>query len=428
MTVHVSASDARLSLVNRAQLMTANVKEAVAFLRRPQAGRWLLHLSGLPVTARKKPLPGWRAYLVSLYQDHILEVTRRAEQPQWLRETWEQTETEPIPWPTQDPEVNLVKNLAARSLYAAGIDAGQVLIYAASTHRAKVASVVPDWPAESADVFLRLARESWQKKQAMHNQELLLLGADPEFALRRNDGGMALASDFLKIAGVVGCDTTRYREELAMHQHPVAELRPEPQADPEQLFAAIKAALNLARQKIPERGIEWLAGGMPFDGYPIGGHLHFSGLTPTFALRRKLDAYLALPLVLIEDGGCLRRRERYGFLGDVREKAYGFEYRTLPSWLVHPVLTRGILHLSHLVATHHDRLRAAPHVQPHLIRAYYRGEKDILASYVGEIWRELRALPGYRHYQVHLDRYFSFLLSRKTWTADQDLRIAWKLV
>jgi len=428
MTMRAWESDTRLTRRNREQLMTANAKEAVAFLQRPQAARWLLHLSGLPVTQRKKPLPGWRSYLVSLYQDHILEITRSAEQPQWLLETWEPPVSEAIPWPSQDPEVNLVKNLASRSLYAAGIDAGQVLIYAVSAHRAKVASVFPGWPSQSADVYLRLARESWQKRQAMRSQELVLLGADPEFALRREDGGMALASDFLKIAGIAGCDTTRYREELAMHQHPVAELRPEPQAHPDLLFDAIEKALRLARQKIPEPSIEWLAGGMPFDGYPIGGHLHFSGITPTFALRRKLDAYLALPLVLVEDEGCLRRRERYGFLGDVREKAYGFEYRTLPSWLVHPVLTRGILHLSRLVVTHHESLRANPHLQPHLIRAYYRGEKEALIAYVKAIWQELHHLPGYRHSQDHLDHYFSLLLSGDTWGAGQDLRIVWNLV
>lgn len=410
------------------QKMTSNAKEAVEFLKRPEAGRWLLRLSRLPVTAKKRPQPGWRTYLVSLYQDQILHMSRMAEQEQWLLQSWDLPSYESVSLPSQDPEVNLVKTLAARSLYASGIDAGQVLIYAVSAHRAKVVQVIPDWPVELADQYMQLASEWWEKRQSMHPQRLLKLGADPEFALRKEDGSMALASDYLKIAGIVGCDTTRYREELAMHQHPVAELRPEPVEDPEGLFAHIWDALKLANQKMNNPQLEWLAGGMPFSGYPIGGHIHFSGITPTFSFRRKLDAYLALPLVLIEDQSCQQRRERYGFLGDVREKTYGFEYRTMPSWLVHPTVTRGVLHLSRLIANNHSLLQAAPHLQPALIKAYYRGEKLVLKPYVETIWRELRQMPGYQLSQLHLDRYFTILLSGQTWPAQENVRKAWNLL
>lgn len=409
------------------QRMTANAKAAIDFVKRPEALRWLLRLSRLPVTARKRPLPGWRSYLVSLYQDQVLDMHRIEEQDQWLLQPWDLPTYETVDLASHDPEVNLVKALAARSLYAAGLDVGHVQIYAASSHRAKVAQVIPDWPAEQADRYMKLASDGWKKRQSQHPQRLLMLGADPEFALRKADGSMALASDYLKIAGLVGCDTTRYREELAMHQHPVAELRPQPAEDPEDVFAYIWEALKLAGKKMKNQQLEWLAGGMPFSGYPIGGHLHFSGLTATFSLRRKLDAYLALPLVLIEDEGCQQRRERYGFLGDVREKEYGFEYRTLPSWLVHPLVTRGVLHLARLIADNHSFLEAAPHLQPALIKAYYRGEKQALKPYVEKVWRELRQLPGYRLSQLHLDRFFTILLSGQTWPAEENLRKAWNL-
>jgi hypothetical protein len=167
---------------------------------------------------------------------------------------------------------------------------------------------------------------------------------------------------------------------------------------------------------------------MPFTGYPIAGHIHFAEMTPTFSLRRKLDAYLALPLVLIEDAGCRLRRNRYGFLGDVREKEYGFEYRTLPSWLVHPDVTRGLLHLARLVVTSLNQLHATPHLQLPLIKAYYRGEKDVLIPYVRKIWSELSELPGYLLSRIHLDRYFTYLLSQEPWPATEDLRKTWGLV
>lgn len=410
------------------QQMTANTKEAVDYLNRPEVGRWLLRLSGIPVTSGKNSLPGWRTYQISLYQEHVLEMQRSAESPQWLLQRLEDPSFEAVTLPSGDPEVSLVKSLAARSLYAAGIDAGQVTIMAASAHRAKVVRVSPDWPMKAADRYLKKARQWWEEKMTSLPQQLGRMGADPEFALRKPDGGMALASDFLKVNGTVGCDTTRYREELAMHQHPVAELRPAPSEDPDDLFFHVLEALQLAAKKISNAKLEWLAGGMPFAGYPIGGHIHFGGLTPTFSVRRKLDAYLALPLILIEDDGCRLRRKRYGFLGDVREKVYGFEYRTLPSWLVHPEIARGLLHLARLVVTSLHQLKATPHLHLPYIKAYYRGEKEILRPYVRQIWEELSELPGYMLSRIHLDRYFAHLLSEEPWPADEDLRKNWGMV
>ena len=123
----------------------------------------------------------------------------------------------------------------------------------------------------------------------------------------------------------------------------------------------------------------------------------------------------------------MSRRERYGFLGDVREKEYGFEYRTLPSWLVDPLVTRGILHLAHLVATNHEKLQATPHLKLPLIKAYYQGEKEKLLPYVAQVWQELKELPGYMLSRIHLDRYFSFLIESQSWRTDEDLRQSWKL-
>ena len=64
----------------------------------------------------------------------------------------------------------------------------------------------------------------------------------------------------------------------------------------------------------------------------------------TSRLLRVLDNYLALPFILIEDQNTKLRRPRYGFLGDFRRKTHGgFEYRTLPSWIVSPRITKGVI-------------------------------------------------------------------------------------
>ena len=409
--------------------ISGNTRQAVRLLQQPDLGRWLLRISGLPVATDSRPRPGWRTYRICLYQDHVLEIRKSEEPEQWLLHPLPSPSLQPVSLEQVDPELQLVKNLAVRGLYAAGIEAGQVLITAASSHRAKLVQVLPHWPEQNAADCLQAARK-WKEQQRLHLQELHKLGADPEFALRKKGteaDGMAIASQYFRLAGTVGCDTTRYRQELSLIQHPVGELRPEPSEDPDELFFRIREALQLAYEKIDDETIECLAGGMPFSGYPIGGHIHFSGLIPTFPLRRKLDAYLALPLVLLEDDACRERRKRYGFLGDVREKEYGFEYRTLPSWLVHPVVARGVLHLARLVAVSWKRLKAQPHLRLSLIRAYYRGEKQVLAPYVRQVWEELQKLPGYRLSAVHLDRYFALLLSEESWPAQVDLRKTWDL-
>ncbi|MEJ8546015.1 putative amidoligase domain-containing protein [Brevibacillus borstelensis] len=319
-------------------------------------------------------------------------------------------------------------HLAVRSLYAVGLHLGEIILRAASPFRVKVRSISAEWPAEHREGLLAEAKAWWSQEQSRWNANHIQLGADPEFALRQPDGKMALASDFMGIRGVVGCDSTRYREDLALHQHPLVELRPAPSGDPDALFSRIVKALGAAARIIGDKEVQWIGGGMPFDGYPTGGHIHFSGIRPHFSLFRRLDAYLALPLVLVEDEGCQKRRPRYGFLGDVREKDYetarGFEYRTLPSWLVHPVIARGILHLAYLVASSADKLSRSC-TSPALMRAYYRGEKEKLAPYVKSIWQEVSMLPGYERSRSPLDAYFSFLLAGNVWPANSDLRKVW---
>lgn len=408
-------------------LLSDTTRQAQRLLQRPELGRWLMRISGLPVAPDARPRPGWRTYRICLYQDRILDVRMSEEPEQWLLYPLPSPSLQPVS-PEQDgPELQLVKNLAARALYAAGIEAGQVTVSAVSPHRAQLVQVLPEWPKQDAAEWMREIRD-WQETQRLRGEKLHMLGADPEFALRwKGEGGMAIASHYFRLSGTVGCDTTRYREELSLSQHPVGELRPEPSEDPDELFFRIRETLRLAYAQIGDEAVECLAGGMPFSGYPIGGHIHFSGLTPTFSLRRKLDAYLALPLVLLEDDKCRERRKRYGYLGDVREKEYGFEYRTLPSWLVHPEVARGVLHLAWLVAVSSANLQAKPHLHLPLIRAYYRGEKQVLAPYVRQIWEELRQLPGYRLSAVHLDRYFSLLFSGQTWPAEVDLKQTWNL-
>jgi hypothetical protein len=408
-------------------IVSHNAAQAIKYCQNKRVMRYLLRMSGIPVgAAQPEAMHGLRVYRVQVYHHHILSIEMNPQRSPWLLHPLPvQQSANSVPIDTDDQEVKLVTHLAVRSVYAVGLVCGQVTVAAHSPTRARVMEIDPHITEGEMDLS-RLAEIRAQAEQA--GTVDVMLGADPEFALRSPDGGMVLASDFLGKHGTVGCDSTRYREELGMNQWPLVELRPRPSRDPDELFSLIYQALQVARRKIANEAIDWLAGGMPFDGYPIGGHVHFSGIAPSFPLLRKLDAYLSLPLLLVEDEGCRKRRPRYGFLGDFREKSHGgFEYRTLPSWLVTPMVTRGVLHLAKLVSTHHTRLSAQPYLQLPLIRAYYTGDKERLKPVVRAMWQELSSLTAYHASRRQLDAFFTYVLSGETWPADRDIRKAWKL-
>src|SRR5690606_17843696 len=183
-----------------------------------------------------------------------------------------------------------------------------------------------------------------------------------------------------------------------------------------------------AAKKVNDASIRWLAGGMPYPGYPLGGHIHFSGVHLNFKLLRALDNYLALPLVLAEDPRGIKRRPKYGFLGDFRRQFHGgFEYWTLPSWLVSPTITKGVIAAAQVIAAQYPYLRYNPLKDSSIQTAYYQGSKGKLKKIVPTLWRDLARLPEYKEYQTYLDGFFSLLLSGTTWNERVDFRRRWKL-
>ncbi|GAA4701501.1 putative amidoligase domain-containing protein [Brevibacillus fulvus] len=403
--------------------------KTTAWRQTDQTLQWL-RLQGIPVLSAKdqQMLAGQlRLYQCWLDQAQLLRMEQAEERGDWLQHPLADRTFRPITSEADNPEHRLVKHLAVRSLYGLGLNSGRVVLAAFSIHRVKVLQVQAFDPEQEQRDFIREAREELRARLEASRQAEIVLGADPEFALRQRSGEMALASDYFGKRGKVGCDSTRYREELALNQWPLVEIRPDPSPDPAELTSRIEEALQLAAARIDKREVEWLAGGMPFAGYPTGGHIHFSGIPLHFGLLRQLDAYLAVPLVLAEDEGCRRRRPRYGFLGDVREKDYGgFEYRTLPSWLVSPLITSGVLSLAKLVATHWRSLPAV-RLQGRLLIAYYRGRKEMLRPLVLQLWAALKQLPDYARYASVLNRYFDYLLSGEVWPVERDFRPHWGL-
>ncbi|WP_274365266.1 putative amidoligase domain-containing protein [Paenibacillus thermotolerans] len=319
---------------------------------------------------------------------------------------------------------------AIKAVYSLGLDYGIVTIVSDETGAAAVADVNPYPPSEEEFVDrFAAAIGRLQEGLARERQQSapILLGTDPEFVLRRKgaDGKIVMASHFLERKGSAGCDSIRIGDRLI---YPLAELRPAPAAEPSELFRNLYAAMKLAAEKIDDATIEWLAGGMPSGGLALGGHIHVSGLWLHSDLLRAMDNYVALPLVLLEDVTTKRRRPRYGALGDFRRQFHGgFEYRTLPSWIVTPVLAMGVLALARTVCDHYRELGQRPLERADLQEAYYRGDRELLKEAALRLWRELERTNGYARYGKYLNKLKRKLENGERWNEQSDVRLAWKL-
>ncbi|MFD2612124.1 putative amidoligase domain-containing protein [Paenibacillus gansuensis] len=321
----------------------------------------------------------------------------------------------------QERAINLSSTLhkrlcreAVRALYVLGADGGRARLKIDDAGRIVVMGV-------------ELAADGVLPEAGTHARETaILIGADPEFVLRhRGSGEIADASRFLSRRGKAGSDAVVVNGEV---RYLLAELRPEPAAEPRALVRRLRSAMRAAARAIRDPELEWLAGGMPVQGYALGGHVHLSGVPLCGALVRALDAYLALPLVLAEDASTGRRRIRYGKLGDVRRQPHGgFEYRTPPSWLVSPGLALGVLSMAAFLARHYRELDCSVLENLNVINAYYAGDKETLLPAVTQLYAVLAKHPGYEAYGSELETYWKQLLQMNGWNEKQDFRRSWKI-
>lgn len=393
----------------------------------------ILKLHGVPIQTYAGVVP-MQAYEVYLFQHQIAAIYRIENRTVWILQaarTVDKTYKEEVSEQLDETEKNRIVTLAIRTIYALGLDYGIVTVGVHSPTRMRVMDCHAQLPVD-VSLLERLQLFMKQREQQILLDQVaapqVMLGADPEFALRDQSGEMAIASDYLQKYGAVGYDGVRLKTELPSNQYPLVEVRPDPSTEPEIVLKNIYKALHLAQRKIDDDSISWLAGGMPFDGYPIGGHVHVSGTALHFDLIRKLDTYLAVPLCLLEDRGCLKRRPRYGFLGDVREQPHGgFEYRTLPSWLVSPRMTKGVLTLTKVIVESQYLLKRDVSTDVAMQLAYYRGEKEKLTSLVKELYAELKVLPLYQTYRKYLTPFFHSIFTEGEWQSNQDIKLAWKL-
>lgn len=322
-----------------------------------------------------------------------------------------------------------LEKAAVRALYTVGVDEGQVCIATRSGRRYLIEEI--RMIAGNSKTVMSAKGQGIDRNRASNETYdstpgiSLTMGMDPEFVLMRESGEIVHASDFMERGGVAGSDAVRFQGEVI---YPIAELRPSPKPNPKALLLEMQKALQEAHSQILDHSLSWRAGALPYVDFPLGGHIHFSGVRLSLPLLQALDNYLALPLVLLEDPRGRFRRPRYGYLGDFRRQAHGgFEYRTLPSFLVSPLVAKVSLYVAYLIARYSDRLPARPLNSERYHRAYYEGDKPVLKECIAGWHRDLAALPEYADYAREIELALSHMEAGRTWDESRDIRPLWNI-
>lgn len=332
--------------------------------------------------------------------------------------------------------------LATRALHALRLDFGAVEAGVDSKGSLKVLGVDPAPKVTErlakayAEQIRQRIREAelrqtlpiFQKANPHYLDKVVSVGADPEFMLRDcRTRRLVMASRFFPREGTVGCDARFVRG--AVSGYPLAEIRPAPSYSPLQLVENIRMVMRKALRLAPYANIEWRAGSMPFEQFPVGGHIHFKGVQLSGQLLRALDNYLAVPLLLIEEPtSARRRREKYGYLGDFRLKPHGgFEYRTPASWLVSPEVSRAALCLAKVIASEYHVLTRDVFLRPEAQQAFARADRGYFLPHFTALWSDLAVTETFGLYEHGLKVLEKMILSHETWVEKVDIRKTWGL-
>ncbi len=327
-----------------------------------------------------------------------------------------------------DEQARRVSLMAVRAVHALGLEFALVTLGVNPHGRIFVLDVAPA-PVLKGRLLELFRAGLVNYMEAMENSQAdrsaLLLGTDLEFMLKGRRGKLVLASHYFPSKGKIGCDDRTYAGDRT--KRPLAEIRPDPAATPEEVCRNIADALAQAVRMNGAPYPEWLAGSAPFERFPIGGHVHFSGLPYTARLVNLLDVYVGLPLMLIEDPvSAGRRRPKYGFLGDIRHKSHGgFEYRTPASFLVDPDIALGTLSLAYIVALYHGQLPYLPLHSGDHVRAFYENDRERLLTLVTRVHEHVRRTPAYARYQGPIELIFSMIHNDEVWDESVDVRKSW---
>ncbi|MDD2586468.1 MAG: hypothetical protein PHT79_08800 [Syntrophomonadaceae bacterium] len=324
----------------------------------------------------------------------------------------------------KESENSKIVEVAKKVVHLLGLDFACITIALTAKRKIKVMKI------NSAPVLRERDINSIVKrihKIFLYEDKDIKLGADPEFMMiNTKTGKMVSASQFFPREGIIGCDNIRVPNR---QQRPVAEVRPRPDTSPMELMTNIKKALGTASRMAPYRNVKWVAGSQPIPGYSIGGHIHFSNIELNAALLRALDNYIGIPVFLIENQEtAIKRRRKYGYIGDYRLKDYGgFEYRTPGSWLVSQEIATAVICLAKIVASCYPSLSRNYLNNVAAQKAFYSGNQAYFRPSFLSIWADIQNTDLYDLYAEELQVLYTMIMDGTCWDEKMDFRKTWKI-
>lgn len=165
------------------------------------------------------------------------------------------------------------------------------------------------------------------------------IGADPEFEILDANHHLVSAYSYFTgdnalydKLGVDGCSST-------------GELRPDPGTPTFVMQEINRLVAKAGRELQPQHDIHAGGGQM----LPLGGHIHFSGISVSGTFVYTLDRLITRPLKELSSSD-RRSTDGYDSEGSTRSNNHGWEYRSPCSWLAHPVIARGVLEIAYQLA------------------------------------------------------------------------------
>jgi hypothetical protein len=231
--------------------------------------------------------------------------------------------------------------------------------------------------------------------------------------------------------------------EIGGDGHPyTVEIRTKPKESPKEVAEEIQRILKTHFHEVPAE-VCWRAGSY-FKGKTLGGHIHFGGIALEDTLVEALDGVLAQVLTLLEDPqeAMQRRATQYGALGDIRVKGWGFEYRTLASFIVSPEIATGVYTLAKAVVVEElaadsmslrklrgKRLKILTDINRN---QYIKADRGYFYDKLPEIW-EIISRYGYfftdegRPLWKNVALLRHIAMNYPSWHTDRDLLHRWKV-
>ena len=410
-------------------LYTLNIKEALKNISSEKQLKDILKLHGIPFVKKGYFL---KKYIIYVFQTKIIAMYFSKEKNALLNINSKTEETfykEVDLNETNDKEIQKIKRFAIKAVYALNLDYSLVYCGTLAGKKNAIINIIvnPKVEEKIEQEYLKAINEYINAIKSKENDEKILLGSDIEFVMKSPKGQLLIASNYFPLKGRVGCDAIWIGRNSK--QKPLVELRPLPSKEPKELVNNIYKCLLYVAKKMNKVPSLWLAGSMPINNFPLGGHIHFSNVALNFKFLRVLDNYLAFPFILIEERERgLKRRPKYGFLGDFRYQFHGgFEYRTLASFIFSPTLTKGVFALAYLIAKNYHKLNLRPLYNLSLQEAYYMGIKEKIEEWTYKLWDDISYLDGFQTYSNYINNFFRYLTRGSFWNEEEDFKKNWKL-